>query len=163
MGDSFALAVLQCLDKCKIFLFIAIRTSVVRTLVPLLTDLRLRNKLDDLDIARRWRLEFFEILFSENDVLPGLDFVAFPNLLGRHFLTGIRIDHMLLHTFLRTIVEHVETHGLVLHGGVKLHRQFRRAEFYFTFPDRACGHEYSFSLSSTTGAQHVSTLRFLYA
>src|SRR5215213_2307498 len=51
VGDSFTLFVSECLDKREVIFFVTIRTSVVGTLVPLLADLRLRNKLDDLDVA----------------------------------------------------------------------------------------------------------------
>src|SRR5215218_11096138 len=108
--DAFTLFVFKCLDEREIIFLFAIRASVIRPLVPLFADLRLWNKLDNLDIARRRWVKFLEILLSENHVSARLDLVAFLNLFGGHFLTRIRIDHVLLHTFLLSIVEHMKTY-----------------------------------------------------
>jgi hypothetical protein len=84
--DTFTFFIPECFDECEVVFLVTIRARVVRPVVPLLADLCLRNKLDDLDITRWWRLKFFEILFSENHVSSRLDLVTFLNLFGGHFV-----------------------------------------------------------------------------
>src|SRR6185369_17257480 len=110
---------------------------------PLLADLRLRNKLHDLDVARRRWLKVFEIFCGENHVSAGLDLVALLDLFLGQFLAGVRIDHVLLHALLRSIVEDVKPHRAILHRGIELHRHFRGADFDFTFPDSSRCHNNS--------------------
>src|ERR1043165_2330022 len=138
MRDPFTLFMLERVHECEVLFFVAVWSKVIRSLVPLLADLRLRHKLDNLDIARRRRLEFLEILGGKNHVLAGFDLVTLFNFFRRHFLARIGIDHVLLHAFLLTIIEHVKTHGAILHRGVEFYRHSVGAEFQYTFPNRAC-------------------------
>src|SRR5690242_16743422 len=108
MRDAFTLFILERFNQRKVVFLVAVWSKIVRPLVPLLADLRLRDKLDDLDVARWRRLKFLEIFGSENHVPAGFDLVALLNFFSRHFVTRIGIDHVLLHTFLLTIVKHMK-------------------------------------------------------